>query len=267
MNIGLLAAFGFLIMAGLFSIYWLIQFKLGDSGIVDVFWGASVASVGVFFCASTSGDLTRRLVAGILISVWAFRLSYYLWVRWKSHDEDPRYTALKQKWGRQAQLRMFRFYQMQAAGAFLFALPLLVAGLGTKPWGWLDWAAVAIWAVAIFGEAISDYQLHRFRQQSQNQGEVCQVGFWKYSRHPNYFFEWLHWWTYVLLALRAPLGWLTILAPVAMWFFLNRVTGIPHTEIQATKSRGEKYRTYQQTTNAFFPWFPKQNSAPTKPPQ
>jgi len=112
-------------------------------------------------------------------------------------------------------------------------------------------------------EAISDLQLHRFRQQPENKGEVCRVGFWNYSRHPNYFFEWLHWWTYVLLAITAPLGWLTILAPVAMWFFLNRVTGIPHTEIQAIKSRGDKYRNYQQTTNAFFPWFP--NNKPTKP--
>ena len=259
LNIFVLAALGLLIVVGLFAAYWLIQFKLGDSGIVDVFWGASVALVGCFFCVFTSGDSTRRLVAGILISIWAVRLSYYLWRRWKSHDEDPRYTALKQKWGSQAQLRMFRFYQMQAAGAFLFALPLLVAGLGDEPWGWLDWAAVAIWTVSILGEAISDQQLHRFRQDAQNKGEVCQVGFWKYSRHPNYFFEWLHWWTYVLLALTTPLGWLTILAPVAMWFFLNRVTGIPHTEIQAMKSRGDKYRAYQQTTNAFFPWFPKQS--------
>lgn len=159
---------------------------------------------------------------------------------------------------------MFRFYQMQAAGAFLFALPLLAVGLAITPWGWLDWAAVGIWTVSILGEAISDFQLYRFRQQPQNKGEVCRVGLWKYSRHPNYFFEWLHWWTYVLLALAAPFGWLTILAPIAMWFFLNRVTGIPHAEIQAVKSRGDKYRTYQQTTNAFFPWLPQPIPEPSR---
>ena len=90
-----------------------------------------------------------------------------------------------------------------------------------------------------------------------NKGEVCQVGLWKYSRHPTYFFEWLHWWAYVLLAILAPFGWLTIIAPIAMWIFLNRVTGIPLTEKQAVKSRGEKQRNYQRTTSAFFPWFPK----------
>lgn len=269
MNLVPLAATGLLIMVALFAIYWLIQFRIGDSGIVDVFWGASVAIVGVFFCVMTPGDSTRRLVGGILISAWAIRLSYYLFIRWKSHDEDARYTALKQKWGSQAQLRMLRFYQMQGIGAFLFALPLLVTGLSSTSflssesfWSWLDAVAILIWFVSIIGEAISDRQLHHFRQQPENKGEVCRVGFWNYSRHPNYFFEWLHWWTYVLLAITAPFGWLTILAPIAMWFFLNRVTGIPHTERQAIKSRGDKYRHYQQTTNAFFPWFPKKAQPP-----
>lgn len=258
MNIVPPAAIGLVILAGLFAAYWLIQYRIGDSGIVDVFWGASVAVVGAFLCIMPPGDLSRRVIGATLISLWAIRLSYFLLVRWKSHDEDARYTALKQKWGPQAQLRMFRFYQMQGLGAFLFALPLLVTGLSTKPWGWLDFAAVLIWVISIVGEAISDQQLHRFRQQPENKGEVCRDGFWNYSRHPNYFFEWLHWWTYVLLAITAPFGWLTILAPVAMWLFLNRVTGIPHTEAQAIKSRGQKYRHYQETTNAFFPWFPKQ---------
>jgi len=153
---------------------------------------------------------------------------------------------------------LFSAGAMEKPRWFLFALPLLVTGLSTKPWGWLDFAAVLIWVISIVGEAISDQQLHRFRQQPENKGEVCRDGFWNYSRHPNYFFEWLHWWTYVLLAITAPFGWLTILAPVAMWLFLNRVTGIPHTEAQAIKSRGQKYRHYQETTNAFFPWFPKQ---------
>jgi len=140
LNIVPLMALGLLIMVGLFAIYWLIQFKIGDSGVVDVFWGASVAVVGVLFCVLTSGDSTRRLVAGILISLWAARLSFHLWVRWKSHEEDARYTALKQKWGQKAQLRMLRFYQMQGLGAFLFALPLLVIGGGwTGRQFWSGW--------------------------------------------------------------------------------------------------------------------------------
>ena len=253
----LLMLYGLLISVVLFAVYWVVQYAIGDSGIVDVFWGASVAVVGVFFCVVADGNLTRRWLGAILICVWALRLSLHLFVRWRSHEEDARYTALKVKWGERAQLRMFRFYQMQGLGCYLFALPLLLASLHDGPIGWTDWVGVLIWTIALVGEGLSDFQLARFRQRPESKGEVCQDGFWKYSRHPNYFFEWLHWCAYVMLAITAPLGWLTILAPVAMWFFLNRVTGIPLTEIQAIKSRGEKYRRYQRTTNAFFPWFPR----------
>ena len=146
---------------------------------------------------------------------------------------------------------------MQGLGAYLFALPCLAAGASDQGLFWLDFLGIGIWVLAIGGEAIADQQLANFKRDPGNRGEVCNVGFWRYSRHPNYFFEWLHWWSYVALALTAPFGWLSILAPIAMWFFLNRVTGIPHTETQAIKSRGDKYRRYQQTTSAFFPWFPR----------
>ena len=111
--------------------------------------------------------------------------------------------------------------------------------------------------ISIAGEALADLQLKWFKQNEANQGKVCQVGFWRYSRHPNYFFEWLHWWTYVLLAATSPWVLVTLLAPLAMWYFLANVTGIPTSEARAIQSRGDKYRQYQQTTNAFFPWFPK----------
>lgn len=260
MSVWLLATVGLIAALILFAIYWLIQYRLGDSGIVDVFWGASVAAIGVFFCWNTPGDPSRRWLGAGLITLWAIRLSYFLFLRWRSHDEDPRYVALKQQWGDSAQLRMFRFYQMQGLGCFLFALPLLAAGYNESPLSWIDGLAVAVWAISIVGEAFADSQLRRFRKQPENRGRVCRSGLWRYSRHPNYFFEWLHWWTYVFLSISTPYGWLTILAPVAMWFFLNHVTGIPQTEIQAIKSRGNRYRAYQATTNAFFPWFPSPES-------
>ncbi len=257
MNFGMLMLIGLIIAVALFSIFWLIQYVIDDSGIVDVGWGASVAAIGVFFCFMTDGNVTRRWIGAILILAWAVRLSFYLFQRWRRLPEDGRYVALKEKWGKQAQLRMFRFYQMQALGCYFFALPMLLAGSNQNGLGWTDWLGVAIWVFSIAGEAIADHQLHKYRQDPKNKGEVCKLGLWRYSRHPNYFCEWFHWWSYVMLAITAPFGWLTILAPIAMWFFLTRVTGIPLTEIQAIKSRGDKYRAYQATTNAFFPWFPK----------
>lgn len=257
MNLFVLALTGLAISIALFAVFWVIQYKIENSAIVDVFWGASVAVVGVYFSVFTTGNSTRRLIAAVLITLWAARLSWYLYQRWSSHAEDERYTALKVKWGNQAQIRMFRFYQMQGLGSYLFALPLLAIGISTAPLGWLDFAGIAIWIVSIGGEAVSDQQLANFKKDPSNRGEVCDQGLWRYSRHPNYFFEWLHWWSFVFLSLSTYWGLLTLLAPLMMWLFLNRVTGIPHTEKQAVKSRGEKYKQYQKTTNAFFPWFPR----------
>lgn len=240
-----------------FSLFWVLQSRINNAAVVDVGWGMSVALVGAIFCWLGDGNPTRRWIASILLFIWAARLSFYLYLRWRSHPEDERYSQLKSEWGDAAQWRMFRFYQMQALGAYLFALPmLLIAGL-QHDWFWLDYVATLIWTVAIVGEAVADHQLAEFKKDPSNKGEVCRVGLWRYSRHPNYFFEWLHWWTYVAFVIVVPIGWLTIVVPFMMWYFLAKVTGIPTSEKQAVKSRGEKYRQYQRTTNAFFPWFPK----------
>ena len=240
-----------------FSAFWILQKWLDNAAVVDVGWSLSVALMGVFFCSVGTGLPWRRGLAAILIVVWAVRLSWHLFLRWRGHPEDPRYTRLREEWGDRADWRMYRFYQMQALGAFLFALPLAVVAQVDSALGIADGLAIAIWVLAMVGEWLADDQLRRFKQDPQNAGQVCQQGLWRYSRHPNYFFEWLHWWTYVLLAWASPWVVLTLLAPLAMWFFLTRVTGVPTTEAQALRSRGEAYRRYQETTNAFFPWFPK----------
>lgn len=248
---------GLVILLVYFGLFWVLQYFIKNSAVVDVGWALSVAIVGAYYCWAGSGDLGRRWLAAILIGGWAVRLSGYLLFRWSKHKEDERYTALKDKWGDQAQARMFRFYQMQALGAFVFTWPLLVVATVDHSLVVWDYFAVAVWVVAIAGGTLSDLQLKRFKQDPGNQGMVCKDGLWRYSRHPNYFFEWLHWWTYVLMALLSPWVWVTLIAPLAMWFFLTKVTGIPTTEARAIESRGDRYRRYQETTNAFFPWFPK----------
>ena len=248
-------------MAGMFSAIWLLQWKIGNAGVVDVFWGLTVAAVGVFFCVTVDGLETRRWMAGVLVTLWAVRLSWHLWSRFSGSHEDERYTHLKETWGDSAQFRMFRFYQMQALGAFLFSLAIFLSAKNESPLGPSDFIGLAVWLAAIVGEAMSDYQLHLFKQDPTNKGEVCKNGWWKYSRHPNYFFEWLHWCSYVFIAFATSFWWLTFLMPAAMYIFLTKVTGIPLAEKQSVKSRGDKYRRYQKTTNAFFPWFPKTDEA------
>ncbi len=244
-----------------FSLFWVVQKRTGDAGIVDVVWGASVGILSVAFCMAASGNIARRWIIAALAVFWSARLSWHLLQRVLKMSEDGRYVELKEAWGDQVDYRMFRFFQLQAFASVLFALPMLIAAWNESPLGWLDFFGVALWIFAISGEAIADSQLHRFRLDPHNKGKVCQNGLWHYSRHPNYFFEWLHWWSYVLLAITGQFGWLAIFAPLMMLFFILKVTGIPPTEKQAIKSRGDAYRRYQQTTSPFFPWFPRANSS------
>ena len=260
MNVLVLVLLAWLAAIAVFSAFWVVQKFTGDAGIVDVVWGASVGVLAIVFCVYGSGDPTRRIVIAVLASVWAVRLSGYVLLRVLKMPEDGRYVELKQAWGEQVGWKMFRFYQLQAFAAVLFSLPMLIAAANSSPLGLLDYLGIIVWVVAIVGESIADRQLHRFRMKPENKGGVCRNGLWYYSRHPNYFFEWLHWWSYVLLAITGSFGWLAIIAPLAMLHFILNVTGIPPTEKQSLKSRGDAYRRYQATTSAFFPWFPKNHS-------
>ncbi len=253
---------GWLAAALLMSVLWVWQRQTGQSSIVDVAWSFTVGLLGVAFCFLGSGLPQRRWIVAALVSVWAIRLGAYVLQRVLSMPEDGRYQEMHEKWGDQLQKKMFAFYQFQAFGAVLFATPMLVAAYNPAPLGWLDYLGVAVFVVAFVGELVADYQLHRFRKNPQNKGKVCRAGLWNYSRHPNYFFEWLHWWSYFLLALGSPWGWLNLIFPLAMLYFILFKTGIPPTERQALKSRGDAYREYQRTTSAFVPWFPKNSDKP-----
>ncbi len=252
---------GWAAMAIVMAVLWWVQRRTGDAGIVDVAWSLGVAAIGGVFAWVSEGDVTRRWLVVILATVWAVRLSGYVLTRVLSLPEDGRYQSLKEQWGERAQANIFRFYQYQAFGCLLFALPLLVACQNPLPISFWDFLACGVGVASILGEMIADAQLARFRRENAGKRLVCRMGLWRYSRHPNYFFEWLHWWAYVFFA--APTWWVApaLLGPLTMWFVITRVTGIPPTEQQALKSRGDAYRDYQRTTSAFFPWPPKSAAA------
>ena len=246
-----------LVMAGL----WFVQYRGGMAGLVDVAWGMGVAAAAAYFAwKAIDAPLTRRWAVCLVVGIWATRLSGHVLVRlWRS-GEDGRYAQLMQDWGDAAQSKLFGFFQMQAAASVLFALPMRIALTSDAAWSTWDLMGVSIGSLAIFGEAVADWQLSRFKADPQHQGRVCDVGLWRYSRHPNYFFEWLHWWAYVALAWESPWGWINIVFPMIMLYFILYKTGIPPTEAQSLRSRGEAYRRYQERTSAFFPWFPRKDS-------
>ncbi|MFP4209227.1 MAG: DUF1295 domain-containing protein [Wenzhouxiangella sp.] len=243
------------VMAGL----WLWQRGSGRADWVDAFWAGSIGALAVFYALFGDGAVEKRVIVALVAGTWSFRLTRHLAVRLASHAaEDGRYQAMREHWGERAQAWLFVFFMGQAVIAWLFSLPAWV--VANDPSGVLSgWVllGVLVWFISLAGESLADRQLSAFRQDPANRGKVCQVGLWRYSRHPNYFFEWLHWFSYPLIAMGAPHQWLAWLGPVLMLLFLYRVTGIPYTEKQALKSRGDAYRDYQRTTSAFIPWPPK----------
>lgn len=235
---------------------WVLAYAVNNAGIVDVAWTFAfsfVAGLSLLLGPLLTGP--GLLLAGMILG-WSIRLGTYLLRRVSAHhpEEDARYRTLRAQFPQRTWLMFFGFFQAQAVLVVLLSLPLfLVVAAGPKSFHILHFAGLLIWLVAICGETLADRQLQAFRSNPSNKGRTCQGGLWRYSRHPNYFFEWLFWVAYFVYALPSPLGWMTLIGPALMLFFLFRVTGIPATEAQALRSRGEEYREYQQTTNAFFP--------------
>jgi steroid 5-alpha reductase family enzyme len=238
-------------------VVWAISMRVSNIGYVDVAWAGLMASAALLVGAFGEGaELPRGLVA-LFGSVWGTRLCLHLLRRVLHEPEDGRYQSLRERW-QGSPAKFFGFFQLQAVVVTVFALPF-VAAAGRHDNGFCDWtaAAIATWLLSVGGEALADRQLAAFRADPANAGKTCRRGLWSWSRHPNYFFEWLHWFTYVLLAVGSHLFWLSLAGPVLMLLFLYRLSGIPWTEAQALRSRGDDYRRYQQQVSAFFPWPPK----------
>ena len=255
------ALIGWAIMAVSMSILWISQRKRERFDVVDVAWSIGVGALAVAYTAMSDGDSSRRLCLMAIVLIWATRLTMHLSVRIARSAEDGRYQKLMEDWGDAAPLRMFAFYQVQAAWALLFAIPCWIAATNATafPSVW-DGVALLLAATALIGESIADRQLAKFKSAAENRGQVCNVGLWKWSRHPNYFFEWFHWWSYAFFAIGAPLGYVAFAGPVVMLFFLLKVTGIPPAEARALETRGDAYRRYQRTTSAFLPLPPKKEA-------
>ena len=236
-----------------------------NAGIVDVLWASGLAISAVLLALAGRGEVAPRLALAALGGGWGLRLAWHLWQRVRGEGEDGRYRQLRARWG-DGGLRWFVFFQAQAGLVALFALPFVaVAGNPRTQPLWLL-IGTLVWLVGVGGEALADAQLARFRANPAHRGSTCRTGLWRYSRHPNYFFEWLHWFAYVALAQGAPLAALAWLGPVLMFVFLRWLSGIPWTEAQALRSRGEDYRTYQQSTPMLFPWFPRRERATRRRP-
>ncbi|MDP3071185.1 MAG: DUF1295 domain-containing protein [Opitutaceae bacterium] len=244
----------------LFAALYVLARRIDNYGIVDIAWSYAFGALAAFYALAGQGWPIRRALIAALVAVWSARLGTHLFVRVVGHHpvEDSRYVQLRRDWAAVFHRKMFGFFQLQALSVIALGVAFLCAAQNAAPaLHPLETAGTALWLIAICGESLADAQLSAFKRNPANQGQVCAVGLWRLSRHPNYFFEWLIWVAYFVFALASPWGWLAIIGPAGILFLLLRVTGIPMAEAQSLRSKGDAYRRYQQTTSAFVPWFPK----------
>ena len=257
-----LMAFALAIPAVMMAIVWAAARVLNNAGIVDIFWSYGFIPVAAAGAVLGGGNLARSVLLLFMVTVWAARLGTYLLIRVAKHhpEEDGRYAALRTQFPRHTWAMFFGFFEAQAVLIALLSVPFVVVFINPHGGiGFFEIAGAALWLLALAGETAADAQLNRFRADPANKGKTCRAGLWKFSRHPNYFCEWLVWVAYFVYALGSPGGWMAVYAPALMYLFLTKITGIKATEEHSVRSRGEEYREYQRTTNAFFPWFPRKS--------
>ena len=237
---------------------WFVQVRIGDASHVDVAWAALIACSALLYALLGDGASVQRALAAMLASVWGFRLAGYLYMnRVRGKDEDGRYRSLREKWGGNANRNFLLFFEFQALFVVFFSLPFALVCLDDDPTiSPVAWIGVAVWAVGNIGAIAADRQLARWRADPANDGRTARGGLWSWSRHPNYFFEWITWCGNALVATTAPSGWIAWVVPAGLLFLLFRVTGIPALEQQALRSRAD-YAEYQRTTSVFVPLPPR----------
>ena len=263
-----LSLFALVGTCAVFAVLFLVAKRLNNFGIVDVAWSLGFAPLAAFYGHFAGGAFQRRMLITVMAVLWSLRLGGYLARRVLGHlqTEDGRYQQLRRDWAANLNVKMALFFQFQALLLVALSLPFLLAVRNSAPaLQPLELVAAALWLVALFGETIADAQLAAFKRDPANRGQVCERGLWHWSRHPNYFFEWLIWVAFALFASASPWGWISFYCPLFMLFFLLKVTGVKYTEDQLLRSKGEPYRRYQQRTSAFVPWPPKPEARGQKP--
>ncbi|MCE9593444.1 MAG: DUF1295 domain-containing protein [Planctomycetes bacterium] len=243
---------------------WARQLATRNATAVDVAWTANLGLLAGLYAWLGGGWGPRRVALATAVGAWSLRLTWHLFRHrvLGEHEEDGRYRALRAKWGDAAPRNFLFFYWAQGALDLLLAVPfLLMAQNAAREFSAVELGAAALFVLSLAGESLADRQLAAFRAEPANRGRTCRGGLWRFSRHPNYFFEWLQWCAFALAASSAPSGLIALSAPLVMLFLIVKITGIPPTEEQALRSRGDDYRRYQRTTSAFVPWFPRSEAS------
>ncbi|UCF18755.1 MAG: DUF1295 domain-containing protein [Gemmatimonadota bacterium] len=244
---------------GLMTLVWIVSVIERDASIIDIFWGIGfVVAAWIYFYFTEAETMRRYLVAG-LVTLWGVRLSVYIFWRNWGEGEDYRYRTMRAKnpklfpW-----LSLATVFWLQAVLCWAISIPFLQAQRAPTPQSliWLDWLAIIFFVIGFTFEAGGDLQLALFKRDPQNRGKVLDRGFWRYTRHPNYFGDAMVWWGFFLFAAATPGALWTIYSPILMTFLLLRVSGVALLE-RGLRETKPAYRDYVRRTSAFVPWFPR----------
>lgn len=255
-------ALGAAMMALTFLFAWIVAEKLRNYSLVDAVWAFGIGLTAVAWLVVAGEFGLKQAVAAGLIAVWSLRLGGHLQrrIRRMHPEEDARYVKLREVWTGRVSSAFFWFFQAQGISVVVLALPfLLIATDSDSSWSNWETAGLIVAAAGILGESVADAQMSRFKARNSDSKMVCQDGLWRYSRHPNYFFEAVIWTGFYIYACGSQWGWAMVHAPAIIIFLLLKVTGIPPTEAAALSRKGDAYRRYQKSTSPFIPWPPRAN--------
>ncbi len=246
--------------SGVMLLVWTWAYRIKNAGVVDIFWAFNFTIIAAVIYFFADGYEARKEIVCILAGLWSLRLGIYLLVRVGSHlkEEEGRYKQLRKEWVPNPDARFFIFFQAQALSNIFLAAPFFIDAMNTNPELTIfEKIGAGMWLVSIIGEGTADLQLKMFKNNPANKGKVCQQGLWNYSRHPNYFFQLMIWISVLIFSLSSPYGWVAVICPLTIGYLIFKVTGIPMTEEQSLRSKGDAFREYQRTTSVFVPWFKK----------
>ncbi len=245
-----------MILLAVFGLVWLVSLRIKDASIVDVLWGPACATPALLTYFMADVVTPRATVITILVTLWGARLGFYLGRRNLGHGEDFRYVAMRRKVGSDkafAVWSLHRVFLLQCLIAWFVSLPTQIGQIGgAGTLGVLAWLGIAGFVIGLGFEAIGDYQLRQFKKNPANKGKLMDRGLWSWTRHPNYFGDAAVWTGLTLIALEAPSGYITLLSPALMIFFLYSVSGKALLERTMEKKYPE-YAGYKKRVSGFFP--------------
>jgi steroid 5-alpha reductase family enzyme len=248
------------------AVLWRIAVGIGDVSFIDAVWGGGMGVLALVSLTQVAGRAGNRahLIAA-MATIWAARLAWHLYRRWRANGEDPRYAAMLGKARAEGRFGLAALQLVFAPQAVLLFITCLPAQLGilasgnVASVGVLAAAGAVLWMIGIAFEAVGDWQLQRFRADPENKGRVLDTGLWHYTRHPNYFGDACLWWGIWLAAAEAG-PWVALVSaigPVFLTFTLTRWSGKPLLE-KDMAARRPGYAEYVRRTSGFVPWWPKQ---------